>query len=143
MADDGGQVSGAAKCRDIEVLLDDHRMDAADGEAFVQTTAVISGFGELTARSPQPTELPEVQLPARSEAVCRESWAVLRSQICAGGVPGGGKSVSMGDSGGPLVTQHAGMYALIGVLSYGKSCGHAGLPDILMGAASFLDWIGT
>ena len=62
-------------------------------------------------------------------------------QLCAG-YPGGGRDTCQGDSGGPLIWRSPrGEPILVGVTSWGYSCGQSGFPGVYARVSSYLDWI--
>ncbi|XP_070494883.1 trypsin-1-like [Chironomus tepperi] len=65
------------------------------------------------------------------------------TQLCAGELEGG-KDTCQGDSGGPLqiVSNKAKcIYSLVGITSFGRSCGLKNSPGIYTKVAAYIDWI--
>ncbi|XP_052890736.1 CLIP domain-containing serine protease B4-like [Anopheles moucheti] len=71
--------------------------------------------------------------------IYREEGVLLTiKHMCAGGVRG----TCSGDSGSPLMRQIAGVWYLIGVVSFGpQKCGTAGVPGVYTNVAEYIDWI--
>lgn len=69
---------------------------------------------------------------------------LLDGQLCAldtSSRPDKVKDACVGDSGGPIFTYHSsGVSTLVGVVSFGVSCG-TNLPSIYTRIASYVDWI--
>ncbi|XP_041980971.1 uncharacterized protein LOC121734426 [Aricia agestis] len=114
---------------------------------------VASGWGitNVDKRSPS-SLLRAVNLLMINEELCEHllkpfanrHWSKLADhQLCAGELAGG-LDACQGDSGGPLQVQmdnqHK-MYYLIGVTSFGYSCGLPNVPGLYTRVASFIDWI--
>jgi len=92
-----------------------------------------------------PEELREVEVDVLSFEGCRDVYAtegmkVSDTEICAGR-QGTGRDSCYGDSGGPLVTRTDAGWVQLGVVSWGKKCGHPFLPGIYSRIASFRGWI--
>lgn len=75
----------------------------------------------------QSSELLEVDITARTDAICTTVYGSgysSESMICAGDA---GKDSCQGDSGGPLITSGASPHVLLGIVSKGAAqCGKAG-----------------
>lgn len=67
---------------------------------------------------------------------------VESQQLCAGSHDSE-KDTCEGDSGGPLQVYHSleCMYKIVGVTSFGKGCGTAGLPGVYARISHYIDWI--
>ena len=114
------------------------------GQTYAGATAIASGYGRVGANQPQATTLQHVELPVWSQSSCAKVWSFINnSHICAGGFPTGGRSVCQGDSGGPLVTEVSGKFRLIGVVSFGRPCAFADVPDGFGRVTEALTWIAT
>lgn len=93
-----------------------------------------------------PEELREVEVEIVNLGGCQEVYAtegmkVSDTEICAGR-QGTGRDSCYGDSGGPLVARtDDGKWVQLGVVSWGKKCGHPFLPGIYSRIASFRGWI--
>jgi secreted trypsin-like serine protease len=92
-----------------------------------------------------PEELREVEVEILNLGGCQDVYAtegmkVSDTEICAGR-HGTGRDSCYGDSGGPLVTRTDAGWVQLGVVSWGKKCGHPFLPGIYSRIASFRGWI--
>lgn len=92
-----------------------------------------------------PEDLREVEVDVLNFEGCRDVYAtegmkVSDTEICAGR-QGTGRDSCYGDSGGPLVTRTDAGWVQLGVVSWGKKCGHPFLPGIYSRIASFRGWI--
>jgi len=92
-----------------------------------------------------PEELREVEVEVVNLAGCQdvykaEGLRVDDTEICAGR-QGTGRDSCYGDSGGPLVTRTDDGWIQLGVVSWGKTCGHPFLPGLYSRIASFRGWI--
>lgn len=77
-------------------------------------------------------------------ANCQKLFAHFNGteQVCAGGLPEGGKAVCNGDSGGPLQCQSEdGRWHQVGVVSYGFPCALPNKPDVFTSVAHYHEWI--
>jgi secreted trypsin-like serine protease len=86
----------------------------------------------------------QVGLSVYSEAKCSAVAAYRASLgkgvICAGS-PVAGKDSCNGDSGGPLTRAQGRERVLVGLVSWGKGCGLAGVPGLYTNVTDHLDWI--
>lgn len=110
------------------------------------TTATALGYGVAKPDATQLSEvLRQVQLPVvPSTEDCAQMLQMLidSSMVCAGGIAG--QDACTGDSGGPLVLfENTPQSTLLGVVSFGRSCGYAGLPGVYSRVGSSMDFINT
>ena len=84
-------------------------------------SAVVTGWGRLYHRGPQPDILQEVNVTTITNQECRASYSqdrITDHMICAAGDH---QDACRGDSGGPLaVLGQDGSYTQVGVISWGK-----------------------
>lgn len=113
--------------------------------------ANVIGWGSTKFGGPSSKELREVTVPIWSNEECSRVFNPLRSQhidkgivetqLCAGPQEGGADACQ-GDSGGPLMyLDETNKWALVGVVSFGHSCGSPGYPGVYTRMPSYLDWI--
>nr|XP_027212128.1 serine protease 30-like [Penaeus vannamei] len=79
------------------------------------------------------------------DGLCRDlygSQTYTDGMVCAGYMQGKIDACN-GDSGGPLACEIDGRYTLLGLVSWGKSCGKAQRPGIYTNVKHYLDWIMT
>jgi secreted trypsin-like serine protease len=108
-------------------------MAAAGDRAYEPgTSAVVSGWGDLTGGGDYAHSLRATRVHVLPDVRCEEAYPgradgtyLAKSMLCAGEV-GGGHDACQGDSGGPLVAQGK----LIGLVSWGSGCGRASSPGV-------------
>lgn len=92
-------------------------------------------------------QLRQADIEIVEQEICRELFDgrphINDTELCAA-VPGSGRDSCYGDSGGPLVTRdpETQAYVQVGVVSWGRNCGHPMLPGVYARVGSFHDWIG-
>ncbi|XP_062540091.1 serine protease snake-like [Armigeres subalbatus] len=112
--------------------------------------ATAIGYGATSIGSTRANVLMKVSLDLLDYVGCSTSYigiaklpkSIVKSQICAQ-TPGGGKDTCHGDSGGPLqitTDGHNCLYRIVGVTSFGVSCGTT-VPGVYTKVAAFADWI--
>ncbi|KYN28215.1 Transmembrane protease serine 9, partial [Trachymyrmex cornetzi] len=99
---------------------------------YVETKAIVSGWGTLKEDGKPSCLLQEVEVPVMSLQACRNTSYSARmiseNMLCAGYLEGQ-KDSCQGDSGGPLITEREDKkYELIGVVSWGNGCARPGYP---------------
>ncbi|XP_064482507.1 transmembrane protease serine 9-like [Ornithodoros turicata] len=115
-------------------------------ENYTSSICTASGWGILSPAGPRVGCLRKVDLPLWNQKDCKLTYQTSGYQItdrmlCAG-YKQGGKDTCRGDSGGPLVCQREdGKWTLVGVTSWGGSCGAPGEPGVFTRVASVMDWI--
>ncbi|XP_055316725.1 serine protease snake-like isoform X2 [Sitodiplosis mosellana] len=114
--------------------------------------AIATGFGlTSTERTVGSNDLLKVQLNKVELNLCKRTYRASRfmsrgidkSQFCAGELTGH-KDTCQGDSGGPiqilLAKPHC-VYSIIGITSFGKSCGYKNTPGVYTNVAHYTSWI--
>ncbi|XP_020495034.2 transmembrane protease serine 13a [Labrus bergylta] len=104
-----------------------------------------SGFGVTDVdKATVSRELMEVFVSIISTAMCNSrhgyGGAVTGNMICAGTLQGGRDSCQ-GDSGGPLMCESENRWYLVGITSWGDSCGLRNKPGVYTRVSSLLSWI--
>jgi secreted trypsin-like serine protease len=116
---------------------------SADSETFVGKNATVMGWGTTSPGGSQPRELLRVDVAVRSDKDCKAAKirgpAISPSMFCAGGVRN--KDSCQGDSGGPLILEQSSGDVLIGVVSWGESCGLANKPGVYSKVSFEKSWI--
>ncbi|MEP9387288.1 serine protease [Mesorhizobium sp. KR9-304] len=93
-----------------------------------------------------PEELRQAEVEIVDRELCRQVYGaasrIYDTEVCAG-VAGSGRDSCYGDSGGPLTVRDPETqdYVQLGVVSWGKQCGHPMLPGIYARVGSFHEWI--
>jgi len=127
--------------RAVPACLADASMagDALDGQ-----TVTVSGWGTTAAGGNQAEVLMSVDVPAMTNAACRETGygenQITDAMLCAGQAAGGIDSCQ-GDSGGPLTYTTGGKTYLVGVVSWGIGCATANFPGVYARVSHVRDWI--
>uniref|UniRef100_A0A667Y5X2 Peptidase S1 domain-containing protein n=1 Tax=Myripristis murdjan TaxID=586833 RepID=A0A667Y5X2_9TELE len=103
-----------------------------------------SGFGTTEAGAGS-KDLMEVTVDIIDRTVCNSRnvyrGAVSKNMLCAGDL-NGGKDSCQGDSGGPLVCQgNDQRWYVVGITSWGESCGLRNKPGVYTNVPEVLPWI--
>ncbi|XP_053676849.1 venom protease-like [Anopheles nili] len=122
-------------------------------EGITQKRAIATGWGAIGFGLEQSTSLLKVTLDLFRFDECQNQFEITRklrtglnstTQMCAGS-RNSTKDTCQGDSGGPLqVYNDASVYCtytIIGVTSFGQSCGLAGVPAVYTNVFAYLSWI--
>lgn len=112
---------------------------------FVDTTAVVSGWGSTVQGGGASQTLNWVNMRVISNTVCMNTFGgavVVGHVVCATGIASSSQGHCGGDSGGPLTVVEAGATTLIGVVSFGAATGcDLPYPSGYMRTANFVHWI--
>lgn len=108
----------------------------------------VAGWGQ-TETEPGSRYKQHVTVPKMTVEQCQSQYPAANindRQICAGGEAG--RDSCRGDSGGPLMDvveptrqQPQPAFYLMGVVSFGRQCGTAGVPGVYTNINRFEDWI--
>jgi len=113
-------------------------------EALGGQTVTVSGWGTTSSGGSQATVLQSVNVPAMTNAECRDTSygenQITDAMLCAGQAEGGIDSCQ-GDSGGPLTYTTGGKTYLVGVVSWGIGCASPGFPGVYARVTHVRDWI--
>ncbi|XP_004930041.1 trypsin, alkaline A [Bombyx mori] len=101
-----------------------------------------AGWGSTRTGSGFAEQLRHVQVWTINQAICRERYSridrpITANMLCSGWLDVGGRDQCGGDSGGPLY--HNGV--VVGVCSWGFSCGSAFYPGVNVRVSRFSSWI--
>ncbi|XP_018578841.1 serine protease snake-like [Anoplophora glabripennis] len=121
-------------------------------EKFIeQPSGVATGWGKTDFAAEISDRLMKVTLNIYHNSECTKIYhkskdlprGVVSNMLCAGDLRGG-KDTCQGDSGGPLLITKAGnqcKFYVIGVTSFGKSCGQVNTTAVYTKVSSYVDWI--
>lgn len=119
---------------------------------FMKDYVKATGWGLTDFGGSSTNSLQEVTLNIFSDEECKRAYKnsarILGSgisndnQLCAGSKTES-KDTCQGDSGGPLVRARSveGLHYLVGVTSFGKSCGVANVPGVYTKVVYYIPWI--
>nr|AIR09758.1 trypsin-like serine protease precursor [Alabama argillacea] len=97
------------------------------------------GWG--TTNTSGPERLHDVQIWVVDQEICRSRYTgfsvITENMLCAGWLDVGGRDQCWGDSGGPLY--HVG--TVVGITSFGLSCGHETYPGVNTRVSAVSEWI--
>jgi secreted trypsin-like serine protease len=117
-----------------------------------QPQAIATGWGKTDYAAAEISDkLMKVSLNIYKNERCSQTYQINKhlpqgiksSMMCAGEVRGG-MDTCQGDSGGPLLITKKGnqcKFYVIGITSFGKSCGQANTPAIYTKVSEFVPWI--
>ncbi|WP_392673095.1 S1 family peptidase [Streptomyces sp. LN785] len=107
------------------------------------TEAKVYGWGDTTGNGDYATSLRSAKVSVLPDSTCEQAYPQGRGpayeasgMLCAGD-PKGGYDSCQGDSGGPLVAHGQ----LIGLVSWGDSCGLAGSPGVYTRISAAAEWM--
>jgi secreted trypsin-like serine protease len=105
---------------------------------------VVSGWGTTSENGDVSDALRYVRLTVYSGTRCSAVYGNVSATktVCAGSKRAGEDSCQ-GDSGGPLFSGDGSAARLLGIVSFGDGCGHAGIPAVYTRASAFASWIAT
>lgn len=103
----------------------------------VQAFSRLLRVGPLTLREPKDCN------SNTNYATHFPGWQMMEGQLCAGTPPAIKEEIDscQGDSGGPLVASRDGRFELVGLVSFGPSCGLPGTPGVYTNVAYYAEWI--
>merc|ERR1712045_236237 len=103
-------------------------------EALGGQTVTVSGWGTTSSGGSQATVLQLVNVPAMTNAECRDTGygesQITDAMLCAGHIDAGGVDSCQGDSGGPLTYTTGGKTYVVGVVSWGIVCAWKNYPGV-------------
>lgn len=101
----------------------------------------VTGWGTTSVGGSKPLQLNKVTVPSVNQDRCVSAYsnilAVTPNMICAGNLDAGGVDACVGDTGGPLTISNI----LIGITSWGVSCGVADYPGVYTRVPMYRNWI--
>ncbi|NXA84067.1 ACRO protein, partial [Thryothorus ludovicianus] len=107
----------------------------------------VAGWGATAAKDKNPSDrLQEAKVQLINVQLCNSTFwyggKIHTHNLCAG-YPQGNIETCQGDSGGPLMCQgnNTDSWWVVGVTSWGKSCGRARRPGVYTSTQHFYDWI--
>jgi secreted trypsin-like serine protease len=117
-----------------------------DGSAgAVGSPAMALGWGSTTAGATGefPDAMRQTAIGVEADSACSLVYGSgynPATMLCAG-VPAGGRDTCQGDSGGPLVSGTPGNGVVIGLTSFGGTCGQPGAPGAYVRASVAAGWL--
>jgi len=109
--------------------------------------AHVTGWGRL-ANGSKPEKLQKFEVSIvendKCEYILRNytgSYETIQDSHTCAMNKDGGKDACEGDSGGPLTVERDGRHILMGLVSYGYSCGYPGIPGVYTKINNYLSWI--
>ncbi|UJR08929.1 hypothetical protein I4U23_013181 [Adineta vaga] len=109
----------------------------------LKSSGVAIGWGSTTFGGRPSTSLKQVVLPIleTNKWPCNIFVTYAQGQICAGELSGGADTCQA-DSGGPLMVENAdGRWEIVGITSFGKSCGKANSPGVYTRVGTYNSFI--
>ncbi|WP_395854145.1 serine protease [Cystobacter fuscus] len=117
------------------------KLPAQDSDPTAGDMALASGWGVISAGgSSLPAALQSVKVPIVSRATAKAAYGssvTITNNMIAAGLTAGGKDTCQGDSGGPLIINGE----LVGLTSWGRSCGRPNTPGIYTRVGKYVNWI--
>ncbi|KXN71594.1 trypsin-like serine protease [Conidiobolus coronatus NRRL 28638] len=105
----------------------------------------VIGWGYLDDDNKPLDTLQEVELPIVDSEKCKNEYkkvlAVNATTMICVGIDDGSHNLCYGDVGGPLGVLKNDRFTLVGIGSYGITCGEHGYPEIFTRVSNYLDWI--
>lgn len=118
--------------------------DRSDRPAIDSSVRVIGNGNTTSVGSRFSANLRETDVSVISSATCSTMGgsygSVNDTMLCAGSLYDGGSDSCQGDSGGPLFSSGP-QPQLVGIVSYGDSCGQRKKPGVYTRVSSFVPWI--
>ncbi|KAL4716835.1 hypothetical protein ACJJTC_012646 [Scirpophaga incertulas] len=101
-----------------------------------------AGWGTTSPGGSPSEQLQDVQIWTVNQTICEQRYSTVGSNVtdnmlCSGYLDVGGRDQCQGDSGGPLY--HNGV--VVGVASWGRSCGLASFPGVNTRVSRYASWI--
>ncbi|XP_037687362.1 transmembrane protease serine 11F [Choloepus didactylus] len=112
-----------------------------------KTSVFVTGFGSIVDDGPTQNKLRQARVETISNDVCNRKdvydGMITSGMLCAGFMEGK-VDACKGDSGGPLVyPDNRDIWYLVGIVSWGQSCGLPNKPGVYTRVAQYRDWIAS
>lgn len=107
------------------------------------TVTVVTGWGKDNVSSSHfSSALNVIKVPLVDHDICSRqmTYNVTENVLCAG-VLGQSMDACQGDSGGPMVTLYRNTWFLLGLVSWGESCGRLDKLGIYTKVSNYNEWI--
>ncbi|XP_010966131.3 serine protease 55 [Camelus bactrianus] len=105
----------------------------------------VSGWGQIKAGAKQPmeTELMKVPMIIMDWEKCSKEFPKLTKNMLCAGYKNESYDACQGDSGGPLActTKSGNKWYLVGIISWGRSCGRKATPGMYTLVENYHPWI--
>ncbi|XP_065368786.1 venom serine protease [Calliphora vicina] len=111
-------------------------------DVFAYSNVDVAGWGTLSFAGAKSNTLQKIQLMTLENRICQEQYndTVIPTQICTYDYRGLAQDSCQYDSGGPVILRQQRLY-LLGIISYGRSCGQRFGIGINTRITSHLSWI--
>ncbi|XP_069343041.1 serine protease 41 isoform X1 [Eulemur rufifrons] len=112
----------------------------------------VTGWGSIRENEtslPPPYNLREGQVTILNNTRCNDllehpaDHSIIQNSMFCAGVENGSIDACKGDSGGPLVCDKDGLWYQVGVVSWGRGCGHPDQPGVYTNVSQYFTWIQT
>ena len=102
----------------------------------------VAGWGTLSFAGAKSNTLQKVELMVLENRICQQQYndTIIASHICTYDFRGLGQDSCQFDSGGPVINRR-GRLTLVGIISYGRSCGQPYGIGINTRITSHLGWL--
>ncbi|KAK2488882.1 hypothetical protein MC885_019875, partial [Smutsia gigantea] len=110
------------------------------------TSVFVTGFGSTVDDGPIQNKVRQARVETISSDVCNRkdvyNGLITSGMLCAGFMEGK-VDACQGDSGGPLVYSNHDTWYLVGIVSWGRSCGLPKKPGVYTRVTQYRDWIAS
>jgi len=112
---------------------------------LVNPSPTVIGWGSTATGGGSSNKLRQASVPMVSQATCSQAYSAIsrvtigETKVCAGD---GTRDTCNGDSGGAMLTSKlGGVWAVVGVTSFGVDCARPDFPGVYTRVDKYLPWI--